>query len=183
MLLFTNSDQLEDLPSKQSNKITVSGYFEGIVMEKTPDSTGSGQLTFLFSQIPQNGLTFFNFYDSMNRELIIDFYDSFLGESIVDTITALPFTKIRCQHSIIDLNAGVEGFAPDIRDVVRIHLACNFNLLITLEQNDLGLVDLYWQWNYKIWQSFIPKQKTYWYIPTLMTMMGITSYFVFHDLH
>ncbi len=145
------TDEYYDAVSKQSNVEATSGRFEGIFLE-TNDETEFKEvkMLFIFSELPYYGSTYFSYYDSTKNALILDFYDTYLGASILDSIVEDPITGSKFEELHVNLNEGVEGFEPDMRDLVRVTLYTDYPFEYNLEPDEFDVLTLYFAWSDQI---------------------------------
>ncbi len=165
--------EIEDAHTKKSSLATKSGRFEGLFLE-TNLNWGSKELSisFLFSEEPSYGITYFSFYDSTIKAIVLDFYDSFIGESILDSIQEFPIQSCKVEQYKVDLNKGISGLKPDYRDVVRIKLFSDYDIPIRVFQNNFNVIQLSLEWNDDIRKSLTKKDNSiYWKIPMAVFLM------------
>jgi hypothetical protein len=144
---FSSSDY-EDAITKRSTTQTKIATFEGIYSDVNYDYIDSKKvnLYFILENVPS---AYFEHYDSINNIIIIDFYDVKLGSSIFDTISEYPIIRSEYSESMIDLNLGVDGFEPDIRNVVTIKFFTKYKFEYSFHMDEFYEFNLKFQWNEK----------------------------------
>ncbi len=149
--IVEEGDVYTDAPTRKSNIDRQSGQFEGIFVEKkgTPEDQQINIL-FLFSNEPYYGTTFFDYYDTTEQAVILDFYDFHLGASIIDSLSEAPIQGTHIEQLQVDLNKGVQGMRPDIREVVRIRFFSEYNFPYKMEIDEFNMLTMSYRWNEEI---------------------------------
>ncbi|MBF0432309.1 MAG: hypothetical protein HQK83_13575 [Fibrobacteria bacterium] len=152
-LSFEDSDLLdeesyEDVTTKKSNVKAHTGKFEGIFVEKVGDNIAkSVTISFLFSDEPYYGTTFFDYYDTTARALTLDFYDFKLGGSIIESVNEFPILRTEVEEMKIDLNKDVQGFQPDVRNVVRVRFFSDYHFPYDIGVDEFNMLTLKFKWD------------------------------------
>ena len=99
--------------------------------------------------------------------MVLDFYDTYLGSSLMDSLNEEPISDVGFEELHINLNEGIDGFEPDIRDVVRITLNSAYNFEYNLEPDEFEVLTLYFTWSEAIRKKLEKKDSSslmYWLI-------------------
>lgn len=170
-----NQEEFDDAKTRRSTVTITSGQIQGIFTERLR-SSGDGplNLVFLFSQEPVYGLTYFTYYDSLEKAIVIDFFDTRIGESLLDPVKEFPIRGSSIEHLRIDMNKNIEGLHPDWRDMVRIRLYCDYAVPVKLYQDDFNMVNLLVEWEPDIPRVATPnhEKSLLWKIHMAVLLMG-----------
>jgi len=131
-----------------------SGRLEGIILEKEEKKA---ILSFIFSEEPELGLSYFVEYDSSEEVLFIDFYNTELGESSLDTIYEPPILMSMVKTFEVDLNKDIEEFEPDVRNVVRVIFYPQRQFNYEMNVNNFGILEM----EYPLLRKKIKKKRSY----------------------
>ncbi len=144
-------DEVNDVLTRTSTSETHSGKLEGMFLDKLEElGKKDVNVHFIFSDEPVYGITYFNYYDSIKKALVLDFYDSNIGSSILDSIIEYPIVRCEYEEVKIDFNKGISGLKPDIRDMVRISLFTDYNFPYTLGLDEFEVLTLNFAWSKEI---------------------------------
>jgi hypothetical protein len=162
---------LPEAPTRVGNQEEITCALEGVQIIKKPGGNGSKDVSVVFL-LTRKPSVYFNYYDAARKAVVFDFYDTHIGESILDTIREPPITTSSVESYKIDLNRDVEGFKPDIRDVVRVALFTPYVLDYDV-QEDGGVITLSFKWSGRK-ENRLKRQKTafYWQFPLALAAAG-----------
>lgn len=159
LLVSAPKNEFEDANTRRNIDIST-GEFEGLYLEKEQESFDSKkvQIVFIFTKLPS---AYIDYYDSTNNFIIFDFYDASIGNSLISNITEYPIKETTVEEFQCDLNEGVEGFEPDIRNIVRVKFKADCLVPYKFEVDDFGFMSLKFDWNKEIEKEMKGKNKSY----------------------
>ncbi|MBF0430115.1 MAG: leucine-rich repeat domain-containing protein [Fibrobacteria bacterium] len=168
------SEKIVDARTRKSTSKIVLGRFEGFFIEEQGEDTAKDvSINFIFSDEPIMGTTLCDYYDSTKKAIVLDFYDNRLGNSTPGTVTEYPITRTEIKELILDLNEGIEGLEPDIRQVVRIIFYTPFNFPYEIGMDEFNTIAFQFKWNRDIEKRLSYKPtSTMWLIPVSIIMLG-----------